>query len=80
VSESFFIERLAYSFDQCRSIPVKMKSANLNWLAARERLQGLGQFAHQWHVRPINQNRYDGNVVGKRRNDFDRNEVVRTLD
>jgi hypothetical protein len=80
VSESFFIEHLAYSFDQCRGISVKMKSANLNCMAAREWLQGLGQFAHQWHVRPINENGYDRNVMGKRRNDFDRNEVVRTLD
>src|SRR5262249_33623169 len=57
-----------------------MKSANLNWLAARERLQGVWQFAHQWHVRPINQNAYDRNGVGKRRDDFGRNEVVGTLD
>src|SRR5437763_8175263 len=80
MSVSLFIQRLAYSFDQCRGIPVKMKSANLNWLTARERLQRLGQFAHQRHVRPINQNRYDGTVVGKCRNDFDRNEVVGTVD
>src|SRR5437764_41984 len=80
MSVSLFIQRLAYSFDQCRGIPVKMKSANLNWLAAPERLQRVGQFAHQRHVRPINQNRYDRNVVGKRRSDFDRNKVVGTVD
>ena len=40
----------------------------------------MRQLAHLRHVRPINQNGYDRNVVGKRRNDFDRNEVVRTVD
>ena len=57
-----------------------MKSAHLNCFAARERLQGARQLAHLRHARPINQNRYDRNVVGKCRSDFDCNEVVRTVD
>ena len=76
MSESLVIERLAYSFDQRFDIPVKMKSAHLNCFAARERLQGVRQLAHLRHARPINENGYDRNIVGKRRSDFDRNEVV----
>ncbi len=56
-----------------------MKLADLHRLAARERLERIRQFARLRHVCPIDQNRDDTNVAGKRRCNFDDHEVVRII-
>src|SRR5262249_11416526 len=74
------IERLAYCFDKPLDILFKIVLVDLDRLAAREWLQQLRQLASPGHVRPIDENRNDMNLVGKRRGDLDCNEVVRMVE
>ena len=57
-----------------------MSVADLGGLAASELLQGVRQLGRLWHARPIDQNRDDTNVAGKRRRDLDRHKIVRIVE
>jgi hypothetical protein len=58
----------------------KMRVADVDGLTTGERLQGIRQLARLRHACPVDQNRDDSNVAGKRRRDFDRNEIIRMVE
>src|SRR5262245_61612167 len=58
----------------------KMRVADVDGVTPGERLQGIRELACLRHACPIDQNRDDTNVAGKRRCDFDRNEIVRMVE
>jgi hypothetical protein len=60
-------------------IVAEMRVAHVDGLTG-ERLQGIRQLARLRHACPVDQNRDDSNVAGKRPRDFDRNEIIRIVE
>jgi hypothetical protein len=53
-----------------------MGMAQVDGLTTRQRLQRFGELAHLRHPSPIHQHRDHTNIASKRGRDFDRNEIV----